>query len=47
VAVGILLALIVALTILSGPIVGWMSVTTEGLEDPSAYIAANALPDGG
>jgi multicomponent K+:H+ antiporter subunit D len=47
VAIGALLVLIVVLTLFSGPIVTWLAATTASLEDPSAYIAANALPDGG
>ena len=47
VAIGVLLCLIIALTLFAGPIVTWLSATTAALEDPAAYIDANALPDGG
>ncbi len=46
VAVGLLLALLAALTVLAGPATAWLSDTAQSLYDPSAYIAANALPNG-
>ncbi|NEX47415.1 monovalent cation/H+ antiporter subunit D [Pseudotabrizicola algicola] len=45
VAVGMLLAGLVALTLLAGPVIAWMEVTADSLFDTSAYIAANQLPE--
>ncbi len=45
-AIGLLLAGLVALTVLAGPITAWLDVAAANLHDPSAYIAANALPGG-
>ncbi|MEH7830042.1 monovalent cation/H+ antiporter subunit D [Gemmobacter denitrificans] len=42
-AIGLLLAGLVALTVLAGPISDWMADTAAALLDPSAYIAANTL----
>jgi multicomponent K+:H+ antiporter subunit D len=47
VAIGVLLTLLAALTILAGPAISWLTVTVETLYDPAPYIAANALPQGG
>lgn len=44
VAIGGLLAGLVALTVLAGPIMGWLEVTAAALHAPDAYIAANQLP---
>jgi multicomponent K+:H+ antiporter subunit D len=38
-----LLAILVALTVLAGPVTGWMSGTADSLYAPEAYIAANRL----
>jgi multicomponent K+:H+ antiporter subunit D len=43
-AVLALLAALGLLTVLAGPVTDWLGVTVAGLFDPSAYIAANALP---
>ncbi len=40
---GALLAALVALTVLAGPITRWLDETATGLYDPAAYIAANQL----
>ncbi len=47
VAIGVLFGLLLALTVLAGPVVAWLATTAEGLYDPAPYIAANALPDEG
>ena len=44
VAIGALLAGLVGLTVLAGPITGWLDATAAGLHAPQAYIDANALP---
>ena len=44
VAIGALLAGLVVLTVLAGPITGWLDATAAGLHAPQAYIDANALP---
>jgi multicomponent K+:H+ antiporter subunit D len=44
VAIGGLLAGLVLLTVLAGPITGWLDATAAGLHAPQAYIDANALP---
>ena len=46
VAVGLLLAAIVALTVLAGPVMTWMEATTAELFDAAPYIDANRLPEG-
>ena len=38
-----LLGGLVALTVLAGPVTGWLMTTTEALNDPAALIAANRL----
>jgi multicomponent K+:H+ antiporter subunit D len=43
VAVGLLLAAIAGLTVLAGPVTGWLQVTADGLFAPAPYIAANML----
>jgi multicomponent K+:H+ antiporter subunit D len=43
-AIGALLAGLVGLTVLAGPITGWLDATAAGLHAPQAYIDANALP---
>ncbi|WP_435259902.1 monovalent cation/H+ antiporter subunit D [Thioclava sp. FR2] len=40
-----LLAGLVLLTVFSGPVLAWMEDTAALLHDPSAYIAANQLPE--
>lgn len=45
VSVGMLLAGLVVMTVFAGPIIGWMDATSASLHDPSAYIAANQLPE--
>ncbi|MDO9639837.1 MAG: monovalent cation/H+ antiporter subunit D [Pseudotabrizicola sp.] len=45
VAVGTLLAGLVALTVFAGPVIAWMEVTSASLYDPSAYIGANQLQE--
>lgn len=45
VAIGALMAGLVALTVFAGPVTDWMNTTAAGLHDPSAYIAANQLPE--
>ena len=45
VAVGTLLAGLVALTVFAGPVIAWIEVTAASLFDPAAYIAANQLPE--
>ena len=42
-----LLAGIVALTVLAGPITGWLADTAAALDEPAAYIQANRLGQGG
>lgn len=44
VAIGGLLAGLVLLTVLAGPITGWLDATAAALHAPQAYIDANALP---
>lgn len=44
VAIGGLLAGLVLLTMLAGPITGWLDATAAALHAPQAYIDANALP---
>lgn len=39
-----MLALLVAQTVLAGPLTGYLEATAAQLYDPAAYIAANALP---
>ncbi len=46
VSVGLLLAAIVALTVLAGPVMGYLSATSASMWDPGPYIAAHALPEG-
>ncbi|PJF08354.1 monovalent cation/H+ antiporter subunit D [Pseudorhodobacter sp. MZDSW-24AT] len=46
VGLGSLIAGLVVMTLLAGPIIGWIEVTAESLFDPAAYIAANQLPEG-
>jgi multicomponent K+:H+ antiporter subunit D len=46
VAIFALLAGLVAMTVLAGPIMGWLEDTAAQLHDPAAYIAANRLPEG-
>ncbi|WP_103334724.1 monovalent cation/H+ antiporter subunit D [Pseudotabrizicola formosa] len=45
VAVGLLLAGLVGLTVLAGPVIDWIEGTSAGLFDTSAYINANQLPE--
>ncbi|MDO8882297.1 monovalent cation/H+ antiporter subunit D [Pseudotabrizicola sp.] len=45
VAVGALLAGLAVLTVFAGPVITWMEATAASLYDPSAYIAANQLPE--
>ncbi|MFN3722640.1 MAG: monovalent cation/H+ antiporter subunit D [Paracoccaceae bacterium] len=45
VAVGMLLAGLVALTVFAGPVTTWMEATATSLFDPESYIAANKLPE--
>jgi multicomponent K+:H+ antiporter subunit D len=45
-AVFLLLAGLVAMTVFAGPLTFWLTQTAAGLHDPSAYIAANQLPQG-
>lgn len=40
-----LMALLVTMTVFAGPIMGWLEQTAANLHDPSAYIAANHLPE--
>ena len=40
-----LIAALAALTLFSGPVLTWMEATAAALHDPSAYIAANQLPE--
>ncbi|NBE07671.1 monovalent cation/H+ antiporter subunit D [Paragemmobacter ruber] len=47
VAVGGLLAGLVALTVFAGPVMGWLEGTAAALHAPDAYIAANQLPPPG
>ena len=42
-----LVAALVALTVLAGPVTDWLAGTAEALHDPAAYIAANRLPTEG
>jgi multicomponent K+:H+ antiporter subunit D len=42
-AVGLLLAGIVGLTVMAGPVTGWLAVTADGLFAPQPYIEANLL----
>ncbi|MDR5653275.1 monovalent cation/H+ antiporter subunit D [Ruixingdingia sedimenti] len=44
VAVGLLLAGLVAMTVLAGPIMGWMEETAAQVHDPRPWIDAHALP---
>jgi multicomponent K+:H+ antiporter subunit D len=46
VAVGGLFAVLIALTVLAGPVVGYLGATAKGLYDPGPYIAANGLGAG-
>lgn len=41
-----LLAALLALTLLAGPVTDWLAETAKALHDPDAYIAANRLPEG-
>ena len=43
-AIGLLVAGLVALTVLAGPMMDWLGATAGALHDPQAYIAANDLP---
>jgi multicomponent K+:H+ antiporter subunit D len=45
VAVGLLLAGLVALTVLAGPVTAWMDETARTLHDTAGYIDANQLPE--
>lgn len=45
VAIGVLMAGLIALTVFAGPILGWIEATAAALFDPTAYIAANQLPE--
>jgi multicomponent K+:H+ antiporter subunit D len=47
VAVGGLLAGLVALTVMAGPVMAWLEVTAAALHAPDAYISANQLPPPG
>lgn len=47
VAIGALIAGLVALTIFAGPVTQAMQAIADALHDPSAYIAANSLPQEG
>lgn len=40
-----LLAALAMLTVFSGPVLDWMEETAASIHDPSAYIAANQLPE--
>jgi len=42
-----LVAALVALTVLGGPVTDWLAGTAEALHDPAGYLAANRLPTGG
>jgi multicomponent K+:H+ antiporter subunit D len=45
-AVGGLLALMVLLTVLAGPVTAWLQTTATGLYETMPYITANRLPEG-
>ena len=47
VAVGGLLAGLIALTVFAGPVMGWLEATAATLHAPDAYISANQLPPPG
>lgn len=40
-----LLAVMIGLTVLAGPITAWLDITAAALHSPAPYIAANALPE--
>jgi len=40
-----LLAAMIGLTVLAGPITAWLDITASALHAPAPYIAANALPE--
>jgi multicomponent K+:H+ antiporter subunit D len=42
-ALGLLLAAIVGLTVMAGPVTGWLAATADGLFAPQPYIDANML----
>jgi multicomponent K+:H+ antiporter subunit D len=44
VTIGVLLASLVGLTVLAGPVMAWLEITAAALHAPDAYIAAIQLP---
>ena len=46
-ATALLLAGLLAMTVLAGPLTGWLQTVAEGLADPAPYIAATAPQSGG